>query len=165
MKETLHLKAKGLLALGEKPKDIAEKLDINYQKVLKLRRDLQKENENANVEKLQSIDPVAVQLIVDKARDEAPTTIVNKLEAVQEGINGLQKLDNEFQTTFSLILGKAENFLANDKLKPSEWVAITNALSNAYSNIFNNKGVNVNVNNGTQFSDTKLSMFKNSMRS
>jgi len=160
-KETLRLKAKSLLALGEAPKDVAEKTGLGYQTILKLRKDLEAETD-ADVT---TIDPVAVQVIVDKAReDNVPSNIVKKLEVVQEGITGLQKLDNEFHTTMSKVLQKANEFLDGDSLKPSEWVAITNSLSSAYNNIFNNSGVNVHVDNSTNVSSTAVSMMKGALR-
>jgi len=161
MKQERELRAKSLLAMGEKPKEVAEKTGVNYQKVLKLRKDLDEEN----TPDVTTIDPAAVQLIVDKAKeDDVPAVMIRKLEKVAEGVTGLQKLDNEFHTTFSKILSKAEEFLDSEKLKPSEWVAITNALSGAYNNIFNNSGVNVHVDNSTNVSSTAVSMMRGAMR-
>jgi len=154
--------ARAKLALGTKPKDIVEMTGVKYQKVLQLKK--QMELGVSQVDDLVSLDPIALDVLVEKAKEEAPARIVKKLEVIHEGLTGLQLLDTQFHTTMSLVLGKAEEFIAREDLKPSEWVAITNALSTAYSNIFNNKGVSVNVNNGTQFSDSKLSMFKGSMR-
>ena len=152
-----QLKAKALLAMGEKPKDVADKTGVAYSKVLQLK----KIEEQSDVE---VIDPAILHMVVEKAKEEAPAKVVKKLEMVAEGLTGLQVLDNEFHTTMSAVLKRANEFLNDDELKTSEWVAITNALSNAYNSIFNNKGVSVNVNNGTQVSSNQLSMFKNSLR-
>ncbi len=160
----MEVKIQSLLAMGEKPKDIAEKLGCGYQKVLTVRKKMALEKDNGKVEELVGVDPVALEIMVEKAREEAPATVVKKLEAVVEGVTGLQKLDGEFHTTFSVALGRATEFLESDKLKPSEWVAITNALSSAYNNIYNNSGVNVHVDNSTQVSSNNLSMFKGSVR-
>jgi len=151
------------LALGEKPRAIAESTGVKYQTVLAIKKRTKPDADK--VSDLMEIDPVALDVIVTKAKEEAPAKVVKQLEKVQEGLSGLQALDAKFHTTMALALGKAEDYLTKEDLKPSEWVSITNALSQAYSNIFNNKGVNVNVNNGTQFSDSKLSMFKGSLRS
>jgi phage tail sheath protein FI len=153
-----QLQASALLAMGEKPKDVAEKTGVSYQKVLQLK----KAEEQSDVE---VIDPAILHMVVEKAKEEAPAKVVKKLEKVAEGLTGLQVLDNEFHTTMSNVLKRANEFLDNEDLKAGEWVAITNALSNAYNNIFNNKGVSVNVNNGTQVSSNQLSMFKGSLRS
>ena len=161
-KEESRLRAKSLLAMGETPKDVAEKTDIGYQTVLKLRKELDAEKQLD----VTTIDPLAVQIIVDKAKEEdVPAKLVKKLEAVHEGVTGLQKLDSDFHTTMSNALRKANTFLDSEDLKPSEWVSITNALSNAYNNIFNNSGVNVHVDNSTNVSSTAVSLMKGAMRS
>lgn len=158
------VKIRSLLELGEKPRDVADKLGVSYQKVQTIRRQMDKEKETNKVDDLIKLDPVALEMVVEKAKEEAPATVVRKLENIQEGLSGIQILDSEFQDTFRKVLSKAEEFLESDKLKPSEWVSITNALSNAYNNVFNNSGVNVHVDNSTQVSATSLSMFKGSMR-
>ena len=163
-KEVLRAKAEGLLSMGEKPRDIAEKIGLNYQAVLAVRKEMEDKRAKAKVLDLSSIDPVAMELIVDKAKQGAPTSVVKKLEVVSEGVKGLHLLDNEFHTTFSKVLTKAEEFLNDDKLTAAQWVSITNALSNAYNNIFNNSGVNVHVDNSTSVSATSLSMMKGAMR-
>ncbi len=155
---------RALLKLGEKPKDISERTGVPYQKVLSVKKGMVSDDANRQVSEIASMDPVALDIIVEKAKTEAPARVVADLERVREGVSGLQKLDSEFHTTFSKILGRAEEFLDSDKLKPSEWVAITNALSSAYNNIFNNSGVSVNVDNSTKVSATSLSMFKGSLR-
>lgn len=160
----MEVKIQALLELGEKPRAIADKLGVGYQKVLAVRKKMEANKEIHKVDDLVKLDPIALQLVVDKAKEEAPATVVKKLETLQEGLSGMQVLDGKFQETFTKILTKAEQFLDDDKLKPSEWVSITNALSNAYNNVFNNSGVNVTVDNSTQVSATSLSMFKGSMR-
>ncbi len=160
----MELKIRALLALGEKPKDIAERLDCKYDKVLIEKRKMKKESEDTKIKDVTALDPVALEILVDKARGTAPAKVVEKLEAVHEGILGLQLLDGKFHETFTKLLNKADEFIDSDKLKPSEWVAITNSLSNAYNNIYNNSGVNVHVDNSTQVSNNSLSMFKGAMR-
>ena len=163
-KEERELKAKGLLALGGTPKEVAETSGVAYQKVLSIKKSMIKEKSNAQLAEARTISPEVLDIVIEKAKTEAPTRVVKELEAVQEGLTGLQVLDTEFHTTFSIILGKAEEFLTRDDLKPSEWVAITNSLSNAYNNIFNNSGVNVHVDNSTTVNSSKVAMFKHSMR-
>jgi len=160
----MEVKIQALLELGEKPKDIAEKLGCGYQKVLSERKKMDAKRANRKIDDIVTIDPVALEIIVDKAKEEAPASVIKKLDRVAEGITGLQKLDGEFHRTFSIALSKANEFLEGEKLKPSEWVAITNALSAAYNNIYNNSGVNVHVDNSTQVSSNNLSMFKGAMR-
>ncbi len=160
----MELKIRALLALGEKPKDIAERLDCKYDKVLQERKKMRTESEITKVKDVTALDPVALEILVDKARGTAPAKVVEKMEAIQTGVQGLQTLDGEFHKTFTKLLNKANEFIDSDTLKPSEWVAITNSLSNAYNNIYNNSGVNVHVDNSTQVSNNSLSMFKGAMR-
>jgi len=158
------LAVKSLLALGEKPKDIAERTGVAYQKVLSIRKKMEAESDNALVGEAAAISPEVVHTIVEKAREEAPAAVVKKLEMVQEGITSLQKLDGDFHQTISKALTKAEELLDSEKLKASEWVSITNALSNAYNNIFNNSGVNVHVDNSTKVSASSVNMMKGALR-
>lgn len=160
----MDTKIQALLALNETPKDIATKLDVSYQKVLKIRKAMADDKANAKIHEASQLDPVALEIVVEKAKEHAPARVVKKLEAIHEGLSGLQKLDNEFHTTFSKVLKTAEAFLDDDKLTPAQWVSITNALSNAYNNIFNNSGVNVHVDNSTKVSATSVSMMKGAMR-
>ena len=87
-----------------------------------------------------------------------------KIETIEAGLTGLEKLDNKFHTTMSGILDNADRFLSKEDLSVGEWSTITKGVSDAYGKIFNDSGVKVNVNNGTQFSDSKLSMFKGALR-
>lgn len=159
-----HSRARALLALNEKPRDIAETVGISYQKVLSLKKEMEKDAKDRQLGILTTLDPIAMDVIVEKAKIEAPKRVVKEIERIQEGLSGLAKLDAEFHTTFSNVLAKAEDFLAREDLKASEWVSITNALGNAYNNIFNNSGVNVHVDNSTKVSNNSLSMFKDSVR-
>ena len=159
-----ELRAKSLLTLGEKPKDVAEKTGVAYNKILVLKKEIASERDKERVKEVLTVDPVALDIIVEKAKEEAPASVAHKLDAINEGVKGLQALDTEFHKTFANILRKANKFLDEDGLKPAEWVMITNALSGAYNNIFNNSGVNVHVDNSTQVSNSSLSMFKGSLR-
>jgi len=156
--------AKALLKMGEKAKDVAEKTGLSYQKVLAIKKSMIADDTQRELGDIVAMDPVALDIIVEKAKSEAPKRVVKEIERIQEGVTGLQKLDGEFHTTFSLVLSKAEDYLSREDLKASEWVAITNALSSAYNNIYNNSGVSVNVDNSTKVSSHSLSMFKGSLR-
>ncbi len=154
--------ARALLALGRKPKDVAEKTGLAYQKVTTLKRTMEAEERDKAVG---ALSPVALDVIIEKAKDEeVPKKIIDEMSRIQEGLHGLAKLDSEFHDTFSVALKRATAFLNADDLKASEWVAITNSLGNAYNNIFNNAGVNVHVDNSTKVSNNSLSMFKGSVR-
>lgn len=161
----LKIAVKAKIALGQTPREISAAMtDVTYQAALSLKKEYEREQAEAMVDEVTKIEPEAMQIIVEKARKEAPANIVKKLELVQDGVSGLQKLDSDFHHTMGQVLHRARSFLADEELKASEWVAITNALSTAYNNIFNNKGVNVHVDNSTQVSGTNLSMFKGSLR-
>ncbi len=164
----LRAKVEARLAMGSTPRELADgefKGDVSYLTILGWRKQMKAEHQKEQVQEIVRVDAAILENVVERAREEAPSVVVKKIEKLQDGVNGLQLLDEKFHKTMSLALSKAEEFLAQEDLKSSEWVAITNALANAYNNIFNSKGVSVNVNNGTQFSDTKLSMFKGSIRS
>lgn len=163
--EELRASIKAKLALGKTPREVADELPTsNYQTILIIKKKMAIETEKEKVDTLTSLSPIALDILVDKAKEEAPKAVVKKLEDLSEGINGLQLLDAQFHTVMGTIVKKAEAFLSREDLKVSDWVAITNALSNAYNNIFNNSGVSVNVNNSTQVNSSKLSMFKGSLR-
>ena len=67
----MDTKIRALLTLGEKPRYIAEKLGTGYQKVLKIRKDMEAEKANATVDEAVKLDPVALELIV-KAASKSP---------------------------------------------------------------------------------------------
>ncbi len=160
-------KIKARLAMGSTPRELADgefRGVAGYVTILNLRKELAAGKEREAAQTAASIDPVVLDIVIEKAREEAPVSVVKKMEKIQEGLSGLQILDDKFHTTMIKALERAEEYLEGEGLKSSEWVAITNALSSAYNNIFNSKGVSVNVNNGTQFSDSKLQMFKGSLR-
>jgi len=154
------IKIRALLKLGENKQDIAERLNCSYSTVIKEARALKREEEND----VTKIDTDLLQYVIEETKETAPQSVVQSLETIEEGITGLQKLDERFHKTVTLMLDKADEYLKQEDLKIGEFSTVTGAVSNAYKSIFQSGGVNVNVNNGTQISDNKLSMFKNSMR-
>jgi hypothetical protein len=156
---TQQSQIRALLKLGESRKDIAERLKCTYDAVSKEAQKLKKE-EDGDVTK---VDADLLNHVIAETKETAPAEIVKKFEVIEEGITGLQKLDDRFHKSMTKMLDKADSFLVKD-ISVSEFATVTGAISNAYKSIFQSGGVNVNVNNGTQISDTKLSMFKGALR-
>ncbi len=151
---------RALLKLGEARKDIAERLKVNYDSVSKEAQKLKKE-EDGDVTK---VDLDLLNHVITETKEIAPIEAIKKLEVLGEAVSGIQKLDERFHESMTGMLDKADGFMKRKDLTISEFATITGSISNAYKSIFQSGGVNVNVNNGTQISDTKLSMFKGALR-
>ena len=157
---TQQSQIRALLKLGESRKDIAERLKCNYDSVSKEAQKLKKE-EDGDVTK---VDLDLLNHVITETKETSAVDVSKKFEVIEEGISGIQKLDARFHKSMTNMLDKADEFLVRESLTISEFATVTGAISNAYKSIFQSGGVNVNVNNGTQISDTKLSMFKTSLR-
>jgi len=153
-----------LLAIGENPKEISERLGVDYSAVSDIRRNVRNAKKDADVKWAAQAPEVLISEMVDRAKREAPSAVVRKMDKIHEGLKGIQLLDSEFHTTMTKALKKANQFLDQEDLKVMEWVAITNSLSIAYNNIFNSKASQINVNNGNVISSDKLAMFKGALR-
>ena len=151
---------RALIKLGETRRDIATRLGCSYDTVTKEIAKMKKEEDHDATK----VDMDLLQHVITETKETAPPDIKKRFEVIEEGVTGLQKLDGRFHDTMANILSKADGFMNREDLTIGEWATITNAVGNAYKNIFAQSGVNVNVNNGTQFSDTKLSMFKGALR-
>ncbi len=154
-----------LLELGLSNKEISERLGV-HRSTIKGWNDSRRTNyiHEKSVE-VGEIHPQIMDIAIEQAKIivEDPT-IVGNLEVLKKGVDSFQVLDTKFHETMTNALERADALLKNDKIKVNEFVSITKVLGDAYNNIFNNKGVQVNVNNGQQFSTDKLSMFKGSLR-
>ena len=158
-------KITALLELGtETVKEISVRLGVDYHAVSDLKRALKNKKKDNDVKWAAKAPIELISDMVDKAKVEAPYTVIKKLDKIQEGLSGIQLLDSKFHSTMTLALEKADQLLNSEDLTSGQWVAITNALSRAYSDIFNNKGVSVNVNSQNNFSTDKVNMFKGAMR-
>lgn len=158
---TILSMVKAKLGTGLTPREVANEMDgaVHYTKILAVKKELEAEREKTVV-----LEMVKNPETIPQSMEDEKLLMNHALDKVQDGVSGLQLLDQKFHKLMGKSLDRASKFLDDEELKPAQWVAINNSLSSAYSAIFNSKGVNVNVNNGTQFSDTKLSLFKDSMR-
>ncbi len=157
---TQQSQIRALLKLGETRRDIAERLSCNYDSVSKEAQKLKKE-EDGDVTK---VDLDLLNHVIEETKEIAPAAAIQKLEVLGESVSGIQKLDERFHKSMTGMLDKADMFMRGESLTISEFATITGSISNAYKSIFQSGGVNVNVNNGMQVSDTKLSMFKSALR-
>jgi len=156
--------ALALLATGETDINrIADVCDLSPSSVRTLLRKMNDELTQEEIQKVATLDRAALSVVFEKAKKSAPT-IVTQIDQVAEGVDSLQLLNTDFHTTLGKVLKKANTYLDEEELKVSDFVAVTNSVSNAYNLVFNSKGVNVNVNNGTQVSTDNLSLFKGAMR-
>ncbi len=151
---------------GERVASIAEdyKGIASVYTIQNLKADLKKENEKALALDALKVEPHILNHIVEESHKIEAPMLAKKMENAQESLTGLALLDSQFHKVMGRALTVADKLLKEEDISVPEWKIVTDTVANAYSSIFNSKGVSVNVNNSTSFSDTKLSMFKGSMR-
>ena len=160
-----EIKAKAELVKGKSPREVAQELDIHYTTVVKYKKQLIKDAENAKTNKVANIDPVALQVVVDnidKASAKGEIDISEQTQTIVNGASGLAKLETKFQSTVTKILSKTEELLDGD-LKPNDLKTLAGSVGDLYNNIYANNGTQVQINNNNVSGDS-LSRFKESAR-
>jgi len=154
-----ELKIKAELANGGKPRALSEKYGVHYTTVIGYRKQMQEEAEKRKASKLASVDPVAVQVVVDNIPDDADIPKVD-FQPVIEGAKGLGSLESNFQEATKKLLERGMELMDDEKLTPTGWKTLASGIGELYSNIYMNKGTNVQVNNVTNtVSGDGMSMF------
>ncbi len=158
---------KAALAQGKTPRAIADdpEYDITYPTVLKYRNELRAQAEKDNVAKVASMDPVALQAVVENIPDSGDNDIDLDTQSVIAGAAGMQALLPEFQSTASKLLKRIGELADKDSLTPNGVKTLTSAVGDLYSDMFVQKGTNVLVNNNVNnVSSDGMSKFRASQR-
>ena len=149
----LQTRASVILANGGNTIDIMDELQVKYAKAKKMEEVYKAEQEaNALVEVATSAPALVGEIITSIKEDaEARGIDTSKLEAVADGLVGLEMLNLGIQTTALVALDVAQTQLVNPKLTPAQWKTIVDGLGVLYSNIFVQQGTSINIlnNNGS----------------
>lgn len=158
-------KIKAKLRSGVKPKDIAEQVGVPVHRVYTQNRELKMMKDDELVAEVLSEateKPEIMQEILTEMKASAPSSVVKTIEEVEVGIEGLKKLDSDFQATFTLILNSANKRLTDEGTTLQEWKSITDTLAKAYESIFT-KGTSIHIGDNNSMSSQRLTVFKNDM--
>jgi len=90
--------------------------------------------------------------------------VERELLKVKDGVNGLQALDAEFQTTFQNLLAWANSKIEED-MKVSEWSTIVGKVTDMYKVIFSQDNTNITVVNNQTNNTANVNEFKAGFRS
>ncbi len=156
---------KARLKLGGKPTDVAEEFGVNVQKVYSINRKLRSETDNDTIAEAvlvtKEASPEILAAVVQEMKDKAPVEVHAELDKIEEGLTGLQKLDERFHETMQKVLTKADEFLdATSSI--TEWQMVTNTVAQAYESIFT-KGTNIHIGDNNNMSSQRLTVFKANM--
>ena len=162
IKKERKLKAESLLAMGETPKQIADKLQIPYVTVMSWKKKLAEQS--TDLDTVVDVDITTLHQVANKIKETAPEGVSKQVDKLVEGVTGLKQLEPKFHSVVMNLLEKAETLSKDNNLTVKDWLALSNGIGNLYANIFNKSGVNVNVLNQTQVSNEKLTMFRGTMR-
>lgn len=168
-----ELEAKIVTKLKEQipPKEIAEKLGVNVNKVRYIKRKFNDEIVEHILNKtITAENPIeTIQNETENNKELLTESTINEIkeklqepDKIVEGVEGLKKLDLKFQETISLSLDVAKAKLENPDITTKEWAIISDTVSKMYSAVYNKNNTNVNIFNqsNTVVSNDKLQIFK-----
>jgi hypothetical protein len=161
-KETkLAIKAK--LRLGRTtPKEIAAEMGVKLPTVYAMKREVEREAEDAMIDDLHKIPQEIVHTVVEEAKKTATPTMAKEFEAVEAGADGLKKLDMKFQETVTIALERFDAFLRDESTPLKDVKTIVDTTANAYEKVFNS-GTNIHIGDNNNNSTQQLTVFKNKM--
>ena len=154
-----EIKIKAALAQGKKPRPLSEEYGVAYATVIKYRNQLRDDAEKAKVETITSIDPIALEVIVENIEQENDFKV--DLAPVVEGAKGLMALEPKFQSAVEKLLERAVDLADDENLTPNGLNTLSKAVGTLYSDIYSQKGTNVQINNNTNnVSSDSVSAFR-----
>jgi len=162
-KEELRITVEAELTLGKAAKDVAEQHNLPYVTVVGWRKKLAERNREANASDVVNVDPEVLHMVANRLKDEAPPSVAKQIDAVVDGATGMKSLEPKFQAVVLNLLIRAEELSKDSELTIRDWKMLGEGISALYTGIFNKSGVSVNVQNNTQVSSEKMSLFKSSM--
>lgn len=143
------------LKVGHTPRETAEKYNVSYPTVLKLRNELIEAEEFGNIKELFNMDEAALQLMIDAVKQNLQEEGVGELitsEEVEESFNelkeslkGLNELEVEMQRA-ARILVRQISVVAGIAHNSDTLVNLAEALAKLQSSFFA-KGTNIQIAN------------------
>ena len=155
----LKMAIKAKLKLGLSPKVVAEQLDVKLPTVYSINQKMQTEKDDDMVQELHSLPQETIQHVIEEAKVIAPQ-IVEEMQAVSCGAEGLKKLDMSFQTTMTNVLRRFDLLLLDKELPLKDVVTIANTTAIAYEKVFAS-GTNIHIGDNNNNNSRQLTVFKN----
>ena len=138
---------------------LAEQYGISQAKILRWKREFKEAVENNDLNSILDVDRVVLGQLVDQVKENALTEEVGQAaDKVLNGVDGLNKLSVELQTTAS-ILNQRIKSLALSIESISELQMLTECLCSLQSSFFNKNLTQVNVQNNYGDNDNTYSSF------
>lgn len=144
---------------GASASNLSAKYDISVAKILRWKKEFKDAVENNDLNSVVNVDKVVLGQLVDKVKDGALTEEVKETAStVQQGIEGLQKLQTDLQTTAGVLNSRIKSLsLSIDTI--SELQMLTECLCSLQNSFFNKNLTQVNVQNNYGNEDNKYSTF------
>ena len=168
LSNTTKLAIKAKLKLGMPPKEVAQTFDVNETTVYAINRQVNREEIPDLVQKVQSVPVEVVAHVVEEAKikaERSPTTknqtaMIEGLDVVAQGLDGLKVLDRCYQTNITKGLNRL-GLILDDRETPLKEIKICiDTMSNSYEKIFNS-GTNIHIGDNNSHSNQNLTVFKN----
>lgn len=132
------------------PKVIAADLDVSYNTVLRLRRELKKSQEDGTVQDFMNLDEVMLGELMEIAKEKAPEAIKGDTVEVLDNLSGqhaiMDALSTDLQTTAKFLSSRIK-VAASTVQHASELETLAEALCKIQVAFFNNNTTQVNVQN------------------
>jgi hypothetical protein len=140
------------------PKEIADDLDVSYGAVLKLRREYETAKINGTIDTLLDTNKLVLTEVAEQLSD-LPTTEDAVIE-LTKGLNGLERLSEEFQATALTINTRTRSLLLSIE-HISELEVATDILCKLQNAFLNKNSTQVNIQNnlGGDSATPKYSQF------
>lgn len=147
---------------GEAPKDIAKEHDVAYPTVLRWKREFEQAKLNGTVDELLNLDEVVLSEVIEAVEAQSPEVlregVNNATSELAKGLDGLERLQTEFQTTASYLNTRLRS-LAMSTDHVSELSVCVEALCSLQSAFFNKNTTQVNIQNNYDESGNKYGSF------
>lgn len=140
------------LANDEKPKDIAEALDVSYGKVLRVRSEFNQAKEAGTIDELVNMDQVMLDKLLNQAASDVPAELsaaaddavanVSKAKGVLDAFQGDLVVTATYVTTRIKSMASSVDHVA-------EIVDLSDALCKLQTAFFNSNKTQVNIQNNT----------------
>jgi len=166
MSNETKLAIQARLRLGATPQDVSEEFDVKLPTVYAISKQVKKEMQSDTVQDLHQLPTEVITHIVEESKKQMPmptpsgrNAMVEAMEAVSVGADGLKKLDMSFQTTMTNVLGRFDEALKNEELGLKDVKLISDTVASAYEKVFSS-GTNIHIGDNNDNSQ-RLTMFKN----
>lgn len=168
MNEEIRLKAFGFLQVDSSPsrlRELVKELDVPYSTLLKWRKELNAATKEGNVFSLINADQLMLHRVAEESRLELKKLAPEEGELIEaevndviNGVEGLQVLNKQLQTT-AIKLARRVDSLTASTVYGKDIAILVDALTKLQIAFFNKTTNTINVQNNT-YGDDSISKFK-----